>query len=510
MRHFISILFILSLCTPPGVIAQTTYFNSSYNPNNTFAIATSILEYDDDFYISGGTWDSIYGNRAIFIGKVNPDGNLEYFKTYEASPFQYWSGYTNSLISTEFGHLILAGHRGRFSDGSREATYYNFNINGDTNFTRYYPNHTSSDYISFNQCRRTSDNGFVFVGNMTVEPTNLDVLIIKTNYFGQEEWRANYSHIGVHSIDQGYNILQTEDGGYLVGLYYYSTGMPVLGDPYLMKVDEQGGFEWEINLGGPYSDFLLTVCNSRDGNYMCAASIADTAMGDLTFTKVNISKISPNGEILWTRSVGGQHLWNKVHGIYQDHNDGYVLCGFRHDSLNSIEWMSSCGWICKIDENGDSIWWREYEHFDDPEFHLNSLYDIHLTSDGGYVAVGQTATIYDPQQVWVLKVDSFGCDTPGCNQVGLADLNKSKDATKIEIFPNPATKYVNIRYSLLITRYSILIYDMFGRLMEEIIVPSGQEEKRLDVSSYPAGLYIAVVKNNSSVFGRMKFVVTKQ
>lgn len=97
--------------------------------------------------------------------------------------------------------------------------------------------------------------------------------------------------------------------------------------------------------------------------------------------------------------AGNCNLSNKAYGIYQDHIDGYVICGHRFDYFEDPSHFDfSRGWICKIDENGDSIWWREYKHFTDPEWHKNYLYDMHLTSDGGYIAIGQTATYNDPQQ----------------------------------------------------------------------------------------------------------------
>jgi hypothetical protein len=45
--------------------------------------------------------------------------------------------------------------------------------------------------------------------------------------------------------------------------------------------------------------------------------------------------------------------------------------------------------------------------------------------------------------------------------------------------------------------------------MDEIIVPSGQEESQVDVSGYPDGVYIAVLKNKEKILGREKFVVKR-
>ncbi|NQT78063.1 MAG: hypothetical protein HQ565_10135 [Bacteroidetes bacterium] len=189
------------------IIAQSTYFNLSYNPNITWAIGSSVIEYNGSYYITGGTYDSIYQDQSIFIGNIDINGNLVFWKTYGGYPYAYWSGYTNSLISSSYGDLILAGGRDKYGTNGY-ATYYNFNMNGDTNFTIRYPDINYLDYTGFNQCQQTSDNGLIFVGFIAIEQNNSDVLILKTDYNGQEEWRTNYSRPATYSVDHGYNIIE--------------------------------------------------------------------------------------------------------------------------------------------------------------------------------------------------------------------------------------------------------------------------------------------------------------
>ncbi|MCK5080159.1 MAG: hypothetical protein KAR09_09450, partial [Bacteroidales bacterium] len=471
-RLFLSILIIV--ITNNFVFTQSTYFNISYNPNNTFSIGLSVIEYNDSYFFSGVTEDSLYPDRSVFIGKAEVNGELVYWRTYGGYPYAYWAGYTNSLIASTSGDLILAGTRDKYGYNGH-AIYYNFNVNGDTNFTKRYPDTTYLDYTIFNQCKQTSDNRIIFIGSIAVEQYNSDVLLLKTDYNGQEEWRSKYGKPPIYSLDKGYNVIETSDGGYLIGFYYYFATNIGTGDPYILKVDENGVFQWELNLGGPYEDLLVTVCESNDGNYMCAASISDTTFDDLLLTKVHLTKVSTEGEVLWSKTVGDQHLWNKVHGIYPDHSDGYILCGYRHDDVNGMDWMNSCGWICKIDEYGDSIWWREYEHFNDLEWHMNNIYDLHLTSDGGYIATGQTMTVYDPQQMWLLKVDSFGCDTPGCQSVGILEPQNISKGTFL-IYPNPAIERINCRIHGVKDKGLVSVYNLYGLKQDEVVVPKGQKE----------------------------------
>jgi hypothetical protein len=50
------------------------------------------------------------------------------------------------------------------------------------------------------------------------------------------------------------------------------------------------------------------------------------------------------------------------------------------------------------------------------------------------------------------------------------------------------------------------IFDIFGRKQNEIIIPKGQNQTRVDVSAYPSGVYIVVLKDDSGIVSRGKFV----
>ncbi len=107
-------------------------------------------------------------------------------------------------------------------------------------------------------------------------------------------------------------------------------------------------------------------------------------------------------------------------------------------------------------------------------------------------------------------------NAPGCNSqaeveaaCGIIGISENKEEQAVYIYPNPSDHYVNIRYSLLDTRYSLLIYDCLGRKMDEINVPAGQEESQIDVSQYANGIYIAILEDNSGSFFKQKFVVAR-
>ncbi|MEN8225966.1 MAG: T9SS type A sorting domain-containing protein [Bacteroidota bacterium] len=90
--------------------------------------------------------------------------------------------------------------------------------------------------------------------------------------------------------------------------------------------------------------------------------------------------------------------------------------------------------------------------------------------------------------------------------VGLPDVLLGQQP-ELDVYPNPADHFVNIRYSISGIRNSILIYDVFGRLMNEIQTPQGQNQLRIDVSDYHPGLYQVILKNGKKILGQNKIIV---
>ena len=106
--------------------------------------------------------------------------------------------------------------------------------------------------------------------------------------------------------------------------------------------------------------------------------------------------------------------------------------------------------------------------------------------------------------------DSSDTEFSGINylvpeDVGIAD--QSLTNIELVVYPNPASSeiFIETRDMKLDTRNMILIYDLFGRKVEEIATT--QTKNRVDVSGYPAGVYHAILGNEKGILGKGKFVV---
>ena len=73
--------------------------------------------------------------------------------------------------------------------------------------------------------------------------------------------------------------------------------------------------------------------------------------------------------------------------------------------------------MLKTTANGDSLWCRKYYYLPGQES-VNYLYDVISTSDNGLIAC-RYVDLYPPDtgstDTWVIKLDSIGCDSAGCD-----------------------------------------------------------------------------------------------
>lgn len=229
------------------------------------------------------------------------------------------------------------------------------------------------------------------------------------------EWQKNY---GGSEEDEVYAIVNTTDGGYLIGL---STGsndgiinVPTqLDDIVLLKTNAQGDEEWQKKFGGSEYESVHSIINTNDGGYILAGSTSSND-GDVTFQfglgDVWIIKIDSLGNLLWQKTYGGSKS-EVAHEIVQTSDGGYIFVGFTSSDNGDVTANNGLNdyWIVKIDLNGSIEWQKTFG---------GSSYDIAysvIELNGNFIVVGKTgssdgdiSTNLGLSDFWVLKISSDG------------------------------------------------------------------------------------------------------
>ncbi len=75
------------------------------------------------------------------------------------------------------------------------------------------------------------------------------------------------------------------------------------------------------------------------------------------------------------------------------------------------------------------------------------------------------------------------------------------------VYPNPAQSIINLQFTVYNLQFVVSIYDVYGRKIEEVLVPERQQKIQINVSDYPEGIYIAVLRNAQAIISSSKFIV---
>ncbi len=244
--------------------------------------------------------------------------------------------------------------------------------------------------------QQTSDGGYIVAGESRSDDGDVggnnggrDCWIIKLDMTGNLEWEKNY---GGSSVDGLTDIEQTLDGGYIVAAYTYSDNGDVGGnngslDYWILKLDVAGDLEWEKNYGGSGLDKASAIRQTPDGGYVVIGT-AGTNDGDIAGNNGDrdywIIKLDVTGDIEWQKNYGGSD-GDYTSSIELTTDGGYIVGGYTASNDGDVSGNNGERdyWIVKLDMAGDLEWEKNYGGSG-----WDSAYSIKQTPDGGYIVAG--------------------------------------------------------------------------------------------------------------------------
>ncbi len=208
--------------------------------------------------------------------------------------------------------------------------------------------------------------------------------------------------------DYAYDMHKTSDGGYILGgmTENYPTGVR---RSYLIKTDVNGDTLWTSIYGdtcrngsGQYNpqQYINDLYQTSDGGYITAGGMIQC--GAATSEGGEITRLDSNGNVLWSKtcSTGNEDPYPVIQCSDGNFIFGGVVSGIGAGGLD--------GCLTKIDANGDTLWSRTYGSPGNEWF-----YHILQTTDGGYLAAGETdyfglGVVDTNNNIYLVKTDSNG------------------------------------------------------------------------------------------------------
>jgi hypothetical protein len=159
--------------------------------------------------------------------------------------------------------------------------------------------------------------------------------------------------------------------------------------------DSHSAAAFERVFGGPDLDRGVYVSPTKDGGFIAVGVTKSFGKGD---EDVYLVRTDSNGEFLWSKTYGGSDQDNgwSVH----ETPDGFVLAGFT----KSFGGGGFDLYLIKTDSDGELDWSKTYGGESD-----DRSWALALTSDGGFVLVGETTSSGAGEEDCLLvKTDSLG------------------------------------------------------------------------------------------------------
>lgn len=381
-----------------------------------------------------------------------------------------------------------------------------------------------------NDVLQTKDGGYIFL-SQNYSGTNYFPTLIKTNLFGDVEWKESYSDPTSTLI--ALTISQTLDSGFIISGYSDSA--------VIFKTSSKGILLWYKKYLFPGLDYIFLTChsNTNDGGIIACGNCSPPTntgvilktdsignlkwhqFGDLYFKVIQsrddnyyfgnpykIAKHDQSGGEIWSRKqnlIGPNILEAYDYNIYTGAHIGLdSMCLTKIDSSGNIKWQkgyyrgahstSMClsndqsiimaGYldtltrlnqgniaISKIDFDGKLIFNKQI--FSASGNNLSFLpYAIKSTTDNGFIITGFTNyPRFTPfvDNVLAVKTDSL-CNAPIITNIKNENVGIIHHFELFQNFPNPFNSQTIIKFYLPITTFvKLTIFDINGKEINKLI-----------------------------------------
>ena len=526
-RTISTICFCFTIFSSFAQTKPVKIWDKTFGGNDYDALRALDQTNDKGFILAGESWSDQSGDKSQpFIGtyrqldywivKTDSLGNKEWDKTY-GNPY---TDYLTCIKQTSDGKYFVGGH------STVDMKLLKLDINGNKLWEKTIGGNDSDNLNAvditndggFILVGASASN----IGRDKSEANKgfADYWIVKIDSSGNKIWDKT---IGGPSNDIPQAIHQTSDGGYIVGGYSTSG---IGGDKsevskgnfdyWVVKLDSNGNKIWDKTFGGADLEYISSILQTADGGYIVGGFSESGISGDKSEASRGgsdncIIKLDRNGNKVCNKTFGGSGL-DLLNDIREVHN-GYILAGISNSRISSDKTGAPVGgrdfWLIKTDFSGNKLWDKVFGSGADDAFAR-----MKLTHDGGAIVGGSSSSGVwgdksQPSQgandYWILKIKGNISVTTGLTHV---QYGKS---FVFQNYPNPFSENTLIPFELVRSeQVEITIYNQLGQEEGKLrnIFPEGNNKvflnEIIENRRLSAGLYYYEVKTETmSSYNRM-------
>ncbi|MGB1031768.1 MAG: hypothetical protein ACPGWM_04095, partial [Flavobacteriales bacterium] len=376
-------------------------------------IPSAIETTNDSLFVIYSDQSPIGGRRLLVSNLDLTSGDIIWTKIYTDSLVSRAAGFFNSVDQSPSGDLFVLGELYETwtpsdPENNLQAELVIFNASFDTLTTTIVGD--TNMVSTFQQTRFLDDGSIVSVGNrQNTFTARSRIFLAKFSQSGDLLWTNTHNSVPNQWYASG-SLAVSELGNIFVGGYKRDQLSVPLHQP-ITKFNSDGDFVDEIMFGGEawLTPGQLFLSPSSTGNILMCTTLFDNEDNGFYL----ISEIDDDLNVVWENYIPAETTNCEIIQV-KEMSDHLLVLGRWVNPETGYEW----GLMIKLDLNGQHVWTRKYQNATEGFTTLNRLVDaIELPSNQGYVAIGERNDIETGQNIWVIRLDEFGCLEAGCDTI---------------------------------------------------------------------------------------------
>jgi hypothetical protein len=484
MRSLVKLLILVLFCS--NAYSQDTAFAHTYGSYGDDAGRSLVQLPDSGFVIVGSTGSFGNGSSDVYIIRIDSLGKYIWSKVYGGSNTEW----ANSIKYFNDGTCIIVGYTNTFGNGGYDVYVLKINLLGDTLWTNTFG---GSGWDFGYSVQRTFDGGYIIAGE-TYSNSNgeNDMLLLKISENGEWEWQKNF---GGALQDYAKDVTQLSDSGYVIIGATESKGKGMF-DAFLVRTNKFGDTLFTKTYGEVKNDVAHSLYYNKNDQTLYLAGYTEN------FGAVNrdfyIVRTNLMGDTIWTHRINGPDGDEEWFSINTDNNGDYLLTGYSYSIIGA---GYEDVFFMKITPNKQILQlttygWLEYERG----------YAIIPTYQGGHAIAATTNSFGNGNNdVFFIKTKSDGYysyqNNPAVvyhdtNHVHLAINNVQNSNLIYKIYPQPASEYLQIDFDFLKNQTfsaHLIIFSNTGKIVynsEKI----SEHSIQIPLSEISSGLYFMQIE----------------
>ena len=314
------------------------------------------------------------------------------------------------IIQNSNGTLSIAGTTNSYGQGGAEQYLFCIDLSGNILWAKTYGG-GNNDFAQ--SLVKSSNGGYAIAGYTQSYGAGLaDAYVVRIDSSGDTLWTKV---VGGTEVERALSICEMNDGSFVI--VGKSDGFGGLdNDLFVFKLDALGDTLWTKRFGGFSEDEGRLVRPTPDGGVLVVG--VSGSFGDGGIYAV---RLTSGGDSLWTKHYGGT-CGEGPYAMQTTYDGGFIIagetCSFGASAFNAF--------LLNIDSLGTVNWMKTYRFDSNVN---NVFYGVQQTTDGGYIAVGASGSLLNPD-LYLVKTDVNG--DAGCGDSLVAVL---ENGTNTEVGP---------------------------------------------------------------------------